>query len=365
MRFAVTVVATTSLMALAAPALAAETASEELAASTAAVSADAGEREAAIVVKGERSSYGTSHTSTATKTDTPIKDIPQALTVISEAQVEDQQLRSVADLLYFVPGATPGTGEGNRDQITLRGNNTTADFFIDGIRDDVQYFRDFYNFDRIEVLKGPNAMIFGRGGGGGIVNRVTKRSHLNTSRQAMRGRRQLRRRAPDRRRRPAAGRQRRPARQRHVREWRQLPPPCRPGALWHQPDPRHPRRRRYAHRPHLRIFARPPHHRPRRAVLVGRQSATIDEPLEGSTGPSSATPTRAMPRPTCTSRRWRSSIASAKPDAAQPHPRSATMTNSTRTSSERRRRDGAGRRSRAVAPIMTRPAARICSARPT
>ena len=58
-------------------------------------------------------------------------------------------------MLTFVPGATPGTGEGNRDQITLRGNNTTADFFIDGIRDDVQYFRDLYNVDRVEVLQGP------------------------------------------------------------------------------------------------------------------------------------------------------------------------------------------------------------------
>ena len=58
-------------------------------------------------------------------------------------------------MLYFVPGATPGTGEANRDQFTLRGNNTTADLFIDGIRDDAQYFRDFYNVERIEVLKGP------------------------------------------------------------------------------------------------------------------------------------------------------------------------------------------------------------------
>jgi catecholate siderophore receptor len=136
-----------------------------------------------IVVIGQREEYGVRSTNTATKTDTDIKDIPQALSVISEAQIEDQQLRSIADVMYFVPGASTGTGESNRDQITLRGNNTTADFFVDGIRDDVQYFRDFYNVDRIEVLKGPNAMIFGRGGGGGIVNRVTKRSSLGTHRE--------------------------------------------------------------------------------------------------------------------------------------------------------------------------------------
>ena len=131
-----------------------------------------------IVVDGKRLEYGVRSTTTATKTKTNIRNIPQALSVISEAQIEDQSLRSVGDLLMFVPGATPGTGEGNRDQMTLRGNNTTADFFVDGVRDDVQYFRDFYNVDRVEVLKGPNAMIFGRGGGGGVVNRVLKRSSL-------------------------------------------------------------------------------------------------------------------------------------------------------------------------------------------
>src|SRR5687768_7075758 len=145
--------------------------------------AEAAEASDVIIVTGQRREYGVRSTSSATRTNTDIRNIPQALTVISESQIEDQAIRSVAELLTFVPGATPGTGESNRDQITLRGNNTTADFFVDGIRDDVQYFRDFYNVDRVEVLKGPNAMIFGRGGGGGIVNRVTKRSSRGTYRQ--------------------------------------------------------------------------------------------------------------------------------------------------------------------------------------
>jgi catecholate siderophore receptor len=131
-----------------------------------------------IVVTGQREEYGAVSTRSATRTETPLRNVPQAITVISESQIEDQALRSIADVLNYVPGATPGTGEGNRDQITLRGNNTTADFFVDGIRDDVQYFRDLYNAERIEILRGPNAMIFGRGGGGGVVNRVTKRSGL-------------------------------------------------------------------------------------------------------------------------------------------------------------------------------------------
>jgi catecholate siderophore receptor len=145
-------------------------------------SADAGPE---IVVTGERLPYGVKVTSSATKTNTDVRNIPQALTIVSSAQIADQQLRSVADLLNFVPGASYGSGEGNRDQIVLRGNSSTADFFVDGVRDDVQYFRDFYNIDRVEVLKGPNAMIFGRGGGGGVINRVLKRPSFSAARSAL------------------------------------------------------------------------------------------------------------------------------------------------------------------------------------
>jgi len=137
-----------------------------------------------IVITGERLPYGVKVTSTATKTATDIRNIPQALTVVSKAQIDDQQLRSVGDLLQFVPGASYNSGEGNRDTLVLRGNSSTADFFVDGVRDDVQYFRDFYNVDRVEVLKGPNAMIFGRGGGGGIINRVIKKPSFSTARGA-------------------------------------------------------------------------------------------------------------------------------------------------------------------------------------
>jgi catecholate siderophore receptor len=152
---------------------------------TASATAAASAAEPVIVVTGQRSEYGAKSTTTATKTDTDIRNIPQALTVISERQIEDQAIRSVAELLTFVPGASPATGESNRDTFTLRGNSSTADFFVDGIRDDVQYFRDFYNVDRVEILKGPNAMIFGRGGGGGIVNRVMKRPSFGDYREAL------------------------------------------------------------------------------------------------------------------------------------------------------------------------------------
>jgi catecholate siderophore receptor len=127
-----------------------------------------------IIVTGESKGYVATNSVTATKTDTPLIDVPQSVSVVTSAQIEDQAHHSMADVLRYVPGVTVGQGEANRDQITIRGQNTTADFFLDGVRDDVQYFRGLYNIERVEVLKGPYAMIFGRGGGGGIINRVQK-----------------------------------------------------------------------------------------------------------------------------------------------------------------------------------------------
>ena len=63
----------------------------------------------------------------------------------------------------------------------IRGNSTSADFFLNGVRDDVQYYRDLYNLERVEALKGPNAMIFGRGGAGGVINRVSKEAGVHAS----------------------------------------------------------------------------------------------------------------------------------------------------------------------------------------
>ena len=146
---------------------------------------DAAETELAasnvIVVTGARDQYGAETTRGATRTDTPLVDVPQAVSVVTERQIEDQAMRSIGDVLRYVPGAMIGQGEGHRDQITLRGNNSTADFFVDGLRDDIQYYRPLYNLDRVEVLRGPNAMIFGRGGGGGVVNRVTEAPVLGRS----------------------------------------------------------------------------------------------------------------------------------------------------------------------------------------
>jgi len=119
--------------------------------------------------------YKAQRSATVTKTDTPMRDVPQSVQVVPEALVKDQAMTTMAEVIRYVPGASMNPGEGGRDQPVLRGISTTSDFYVDGLRDDALYYRDPYNAERIEILKGPSGMTFGRGGGGGVVNRVTKR----------------------------------------------------------------------------------------------------------------------------------------------------------------------------------------------
>ncbi len=128
-----------------------------------------------IVVKG---GHAPDITTSATKTATPLIDVPQSISIVSREQLDDQAVDNLNDALRYVAGVTLAQGEGHRDQVVLRGQSSTADFFLDGLRDDAQYYRPLYNIERVEVLKGANAMIFGRGGGGGVINRVSKAPHF-------------------------------------------------------------------------------------------------------------------------------------------------------------------------------------------
>ncbi len=137
----------------------------------------------AIVTVTDATGYLTEAVSSAMKTTTPLRDIPQSINVVTKEQIKDQSMQSIADVVTYVPGVTSHQGENNRDQLIFRGNSSSADFFVNGVRDDVQYYRDLYNVDRVEVLKGPNSMIFGRGGGGGVVNRVNKEAGFSSFRE--------------------------------------------------------------------------------------------------------------------------------------------------------------------------------------
>ncbi|MBK9064646.1 MAG: TonB-dependent siderophore receptor [Acidobacteria bacterium] len=137
----------------------------------------------AVTVTAPPEGYAVGETATATKTDTPLLDVPQSVTIVARPLMQDQLMTSIGDVVRYVPGVTLHQGENNRDQIVMRGNSSSADFFVDGVRDDVQYYRDLYNLERVEALKGPNAMIFGRGGAGGVINRVTKQAGFTALRE--------------------------------------------------------------------------------------------------------------------------------------------------------------------------------------
>ncbi len=134
--------------------------------------ADAGERGPNIIVTGD---VLYSNQINALKTPTPIIDVPQSLTITTADQIIRQGFDSVGDIVNYTPGVTNSQGEGHRDAVVFRGVRSTADFFVDGVRDDVEYYRGLYNLEQVEILRGPNALLFGRGGTGGILNRVTKK----------------------------------------------------------------------------------------------------------------------------------------------------------------------------------------------
>lgn len=137
--------------------------------------ADAASDDREIVVTGE---VLYSNIINAVKTPTPIIDVPQSLTITSEEEILERGITNIGQIIDYTPGVNTSQGEGHRDAIVFRGVRSTADFFIDGMRDDVQYYRGLYNLEQVEILRGPNALLFGRGGAGGVLNRVTKKGTI-------------------------------------------------------------------------------------------------------------------------------------------------------------------------------------------
>jgi catecholate siderophore receptor len=123
---------------------------------------------------GRTDGYIANSTSVATKINTPLLNIPQSITVVTRDFIRDQGFPGLTDITRYVPGVDVHQGEGNRDELIIRGVDSSANFFVNGFRDDVQYFRDLYNAQSVEILKGPSALTFGRGAGGGLLNRTLK-----------------------------------------------------------------------------------------------------------------------------------------------------------------------------------------------
>ena len=114
----------------------------------------------------------------ALKLPTPLVDVPQSASITSSSEIFERGFDEIGDIVRYMPGVNTSQGEGHRDSVVFRGVRSTADFFVDGVRDDVQYYRSLYNLDQVEVLRGPNSLLFGRGGTGGIINRVTKKAEI-------------------------------------------------------------------------------------------------------------------------------------------------------------------------------------------
>lgn len=111
----------------------------------------------------------------ASKLDLDIHETPQAISVVPQALIESQAALSTGDMLKNVSGVTYSGGEGRRDQFYVRGFDARRDTLVDGFRDDSLYYRDPVNTESIEVLKGPSSVTYGRSGGGGMINRVSKK----------------------------------------------------------------------------------------------------------------------------------------------------------------------------------------------
>ncbi|CAM2009255.1 TonB-dependent receptor plug domain-containing protein [Acanthopleuribacter pedis] len=112
------------------------------------------------------------------KSPTAVLNLPQSLSIVTAEQIDDQGFSEIGQLADYMPGVNTTQAEGNRDALIIRGSRNSADFYVDGVRDDAEYNRTLYNLEQVELLRGPNALLSGRGGAGGILNRFTKKGRL-------------------------------------------------------------------------------------------------------------------------------------------------------------------------------------------
>ncbi|AWN37535.1 TonB-dependent siderophore receptor [Methylobacterium radiodurans] len=138
------------------------------------------------VATGPVTGYRTGRSATATRTDTALRDVPQSIQVVPREVLVDQQDVRLADAIQNVSNVQPGgTIQGRSDTFLIRGFRTQT-YAIDGVLlSQANTFnttqRDLADVERIEVLKGPASVLYGRGDPGGLVNIVTRRPTLEPS----------------------------------------------------------------------------------------------------------------------------------------------------------------------------------------
>ncbi|WP_442944186.1 TonB-dependent siderophore receptor [Nostoc sp.] len=137
-----------------------------------------------LVVTGEQDGYRVPDASTATKTDTPLRDIPQSIQVVPRQVLQDQQVTNLGEALRNVPGLAQGPNSASRGQFSvpaIRGFDAGSNIFRDGLRDPTTAYvvPDVAGIEQIEVLKGPGSVLYGQGSLGGVINLVTKKPLSN------------------------------------------------------------------------------------------------------------------------------------------------------------------------------------------
>src|SRR5262249_30892367 len=134
-----------------------------------------------VTVQATQDNQGyTATDSSLPKLTSPLLDTAQTINVVPKQLMEDQNATTMRDALRNVPGISLAAGEAGAqgDNLTIRGFTARSDFYLDGMRDFGSYYRDPFDLDAIEVLKGPDSLLFGRGSTGGVVNQVSKQPEL-------------------------------------------------------------------------------------------------------------------------------------------------------------------------------------------
>ncbi|MDO5056907.1 MAG: TonB-dependent siderophore receptor [Lautropia sp.] len=134
-----------------------------------------------VRASAEEPGYRLPEAGTATRVAVPLRDVPQTVNVLPQQLLRDQGVLSVQDAVRNVAGVGLSHGDGQRDQVTIRGFSAMSDQFVDGLRDDALYFRDLSNIEQLELVKGPAAVLYGRGSSGGLLNRITKKPGIDLS----------------------------------------------------------------------------------------------------------------------------------------------------------------------------------------
>ncbi|MNV09697.1 Ferrichrome-iron receptor precursor [compost metagenome] len=121
----------------------------------------------------------------ATKTDTPLIETPQAISVITRDQMEAQGVQTLRQVTAYTAGAVSNYFDSRQDTFKARGGDVTQ--YLDGMVRFIGYWNDTrpdpYTLERVEFLRGPSSVLYGQGSVGGVLNLTSKRPQAETQRE--------------------------------------------------------------------------------------------------------------------------------------------------------------------------------------